>query len=261
MTSRRARIVSWTFVAAVLGFLFAPVVLVVLFSFNSANSTSPPFTGFTFHWYRVLFDNPAYTQAIEHSATVAAITVAVASVVGTLGALALTRVSPRIAAAVSVLLAIPLIVPWLFMGLALLVFFTRTHVQLSLTTVVAGHVVVTAPITTLIVAARLTRLDPSVNEAARDLGAGPVQAFVRVLLPQIAPAIIGSALLVLATSADEFIITLFVNGGYQTVPLVIYTSLRTGVGPYINALASLMLGITLMLALVASRFVSVRDAR
>jgi spermidine/putrescine transport system permease protein len=257
--TRRARILSWVLVVSVLAFLFAPVVLVVLFSFNASPSTAPPFTGFSLRWYRDVLGDPVYTDAIRHSATVAALTVAITSVVGTLGALALTRVSPRVVGAVNVLLAVPLIVPWLFMGLALLVFFTKVNIQLSMETVVAGHVVVTAPITTLIVTARLARLDPAINEAARDLGASALQAFRRVLLPQILPAIIGSALLVLATSADEFIITLFINGGYQTVPVVIYTSVRTGLGPGINAIASMMLALTLTLALIASRFVSVRD--
>jgi spermidine/putrescine transport system permease protein len=257
--TRRARVVSWIAVIAILAFLFAPVVLVVLFSFNESASTAPPFTGFTLRWYGDVIDDAAYVQAIKNTAVVAALTVAITTVVGTLGALALVRVSPRVATAVSALLAVPLIVPWLFTGLALLVFFTRIHVELSMATVVAGHVVVTAPIAALIVTARLARLDPAVNEAARDLGANAWQAFRRVLLPQIAPAIIGSALLVTATSADEFIITLFVNGGYQTVPLVIFTSLRTGLGPEINAIASMMLAFTLVLTVIASRFVSVKD--
>jgi spermidine/putrescine transport system permease protein len=154
---------------------------------------------------------------------------------------------------------VPLVIPWLFIGIALLTFFSRTQVTLSMTTIVIGHVIVTLPIVILIVTSRLTNLDPNVMEAARDLGAGAFQAFRRILLPQIAPALAGAALLAIATSLDEFVITLFTNGGVQTVPIVIYGSLRRGLTPSVNAIASLTLLATITLTIVAGRFVSVRE--
>jgi ABC-type spermidine/putrescine transport system permease subunit II len=254
------RSLPWAVVTgAILVFLFAPVALVLLFSFNSGATVSPPFEGFSLKWYTSLFSREDYRTGMEHSAAVAAFTVAISTTLGTLAALGLQRVGRRLRAAVGALMVLPLIIPWLFTGIALLVFFSRAGIELSMLTIVIGHVVVTVPLVTLIVSARLARLDPSVLEAARDLGASGAQAFRKTTLPQIAPALIGSAFLVAASSIDEFVITLFINGGVQTVPIVIYSSLRTGIGPEVNAVASLMIVITFTLTLIASRFVATND--
>lgn len=257
--SRRSRTVSWALVGLVLAFLFAPVILVVLFSFNSTPNTSLPFEGFSLHWYSTVFGEETFIVAIEHSAEAAALTVAVDVIVGTLAAIGLTRVAPRLTAALTGLFLVPLVIPLLFIGIALLTFFSRLQIELSMATIVVGHVVVTLPIVILIVASRLERLDPTVMEAARDLGASAPQTFRRILLPQVAPALVGAALLALATSLDEFVITLFTNGGVQTVPIVIYGSLRRGLNPSVNAIASLMLLMTMTLTVLAGRFVSVRE--
>lgn len=258
MSGRRARIVSWLVVAAVLLFLFAPVALVVLFSFNAGGTTGPPFEGVTLRWYGEVLRDPEYVQGIRNSAIVAAATVVATTILGTLAALGLKRISSRFAAVVGALLAVPLIVPWLFMGLALLVFFSRTQVELSQLTVIVGHVVVTLPVVTLIIAARLARIDPAITEAARDLGASGPRAFRSVLLPQLAPALIGAALLALAMSIDELVITLFVNGGAYTVPVVIYGNLRTGLDASINAIASMLILLTFVLTILAGRLASTR---
>jgi spermidine/putrescine transport system permease protein len=257
--SRRSSLPWAIAVTVILAFLFAPVVIVVLFSFNSGQTVSPPLEGLSLEWYRSLFESDVYRQAIGHSAVAALCTVVVSSVIGTLGALGLQRTGARVRGLVGGLALLPLIIPWLFTGVALLVFFSRTGVELSMATVVVGHVVVTAPVVLLVVAARLARLDPNVAAAARDLGASAWQTFGKITLPQIAPALIGAALLSAATSIDEFVITLFTNGGVQTVPIVIYSSLRTGIDPQVNAVASIMILLTFGLTLVASRFVSTSE--
>jgi spermidine/putrescine transport system permease protein len=256
--TRRARVASWLVVLVTIVFLFAPVVLVVLFSFNGGTSTSPPLDGLSFRWYEVVFSEEKWTAAFKNTALVALYTVFITTVLGTVAAVGIMHLRPRWRAAMNGLVATPLILPVLFTGVALLVFFDRLEVTLSVQTIVVGHVLVTLPLVTFIVAARLSRLDPAVMEASRDLGAGAFQAFRKVLLPQIAPALIGAALLTVATSVDELIIALFTNGGDQTVPVVIFSSFRQGVGPEINAIASVMLGVTVVLTIVAGRLVSPR---
>jgi spermidine/putrescine transport system permease protein len=149
-------------------------------------------------------------------------------------------------------------VPGLILGVALLVFFSKIEMRLSMTTVVIGHVLVTLPLMILILSARMERLDPALIEAARDLGAGSWTAFRRILLPMIAPALIAGGLLVIAFSLDEFIITLFTNGGTTTVPVLIFALLRRGLDPSVNAIATLLLLGTTILGVIAARIVSRR---
>ncbi|MDO8187355.1 ABC transporter permease [Conexibacter sp. JD483] len=256
---RRPPILAWLFVGALLTFLFAPVVCVVLFSFNDSAAAGPPIKGLTLSWYREIFTNVEYTDALRNSLQVALISASCSVVAGTAAALALVRLPRRITAVLAGFFVVPMVVPALFIGVALLSFFTRIGFELSLQAVIVGHIIVTLPLVIALIGARLQNLDLSMLEAARDLGASGPQAFARVLLPLIAPAIVSAALLSIATSADEFIISLFVNGGDQTVPVVIFGGLRTGVTPAINALASTILAATVLATLIAGRLVSLRD--
>ncbi len=256
---RGAKLGAWAVVAVVLVFLFAPVVLVVLFSFNSGTSTSLPLQGLSLRWYRTVFSDPEATAAMANSVKVALGTVAFSLLVGTAAAFALARRSSRILSVLSSLILTPLIIPGLFIGIALLAFFSELHVGLSLWTAFVGHALITIPFVVVIVGARLARLDRSMMEAARDLGAGPVVAFRKVLLPVIGPALLGAGLLVLAWSADEFVITLFTYGSTPTIPVLIYTRIHGGLDPSINAIASLVLGVTILATSIAGRFISNRD--
>jgi spermidine/putrescine transport system permease protein len=257
---RRGRtLLWWAIVALVLTFVFAPVVLVVLFSFNAAPSSSFPIKGLTFHWYGEVFDNPLYVEALQNSAVAAIATAIISTLVGAAASVALSRHRSRTLDVLSAGLMMPLMLPGLFIGVALLSFASRIHLQLSLVTVVIGHVIVTVPLVVLIVNARLMQLDWSVVEAARDLGASGATAFRRVILPQVLPALIGAGLLALAWSADELIITLFTNGGDTTVPVLIMGLTRRGLDPSINAVASLILCSTVVSSLIAARFISPRD--
>jgi ABC-type spermidine/putrescine transport system permease subunit II len=256
---RRARIIAWGVAGAILVFLFAPVVLVVLFSFNAGTSTSPPLEGLSLRWYHQLAADEEFLTAMYNSAVVAMATVVFVSVVGTAAAFGLSRRPGRFTSAVSTLILTPMVVPGLFLGVALLSFVTRVGIEASLFTVFIGHALVTLPIVYLVVSARLSGLDCTVIEAARDLGASAPQAFVKVVLPNIAPALVGAALLVTAWSFDEFIITLFTNGGDSTVPLLIYSRLRRGLDPSINAIASIVVAATVVAAVVAGRLISSKD--
>lgn len=253
-----SRLIAWTYVGSVLVFLFAPVVVMVAFSFNSSSSESS-LDGLSVRWFAQAFRDPAFHEALANSLRVAAVTACLAAVLGTTAALGLARLSSRWTAVCAVFFSLPLVLPGLFAGIALLASFSRMAVQLSFWTVVAGHVLITIPLVIAIVGARLERVDRSLVEAARDLGAGSWTAFRKVTLPQLLPAIVGSVLLSIAWSLDEFIITLFVNGGTQTVPLFIFGQLHFGLTPAVNAVAAVMLAITVAVSALAGRFVSARD--
>jgi len=254
----RAKGVSWVFVALVLAFLFTPVVVVVLFSFNAAASTSLPLESFSFRWYDTAFSNPLFRDALTNSFIVAAVTAAVVAVVGVNASFALTRRPSRLLNLFSSLIVTPLVVPGLFLGVALLVFYDRVDFRRSLTTVIIGHVLITLPFVVLILNARLMRLDRSIEEAARDLGATPLQAFRKIVFPLVRPALIGSILITIAWSFDEFIITFFTIGGEITLPIMIWGMLRRGIDPSVNAIASVILATTILATVVGARLLSVR---
>jgi spermidine/putrescine transport system permease protein len=234
-------------------FLFAPIAIVVLFSFNKTASLTFPFHGFSLRWYRSVFDSPLYRDAILASLRVAAITVVVVVVVGTLAGIGVTRYTFRGRGLVRVFLLFPAALPGLFVGIALLSFFVQTKVSLSLWTVTAGHLVYVLPYFFLVVTSRLQRFDYLLEEAARDLGAGPWTTFRRVTLPLIAPSLIAGALVVFSLSWDEVFITFFTIGAQNTLPLVIYSTVKQSVDPSVNAISTLLLAGSLVFVLSVRR--------
>lgn len=256
---RTTTIAAWAVTGVILVFLFAPVVLVVLFSFNSGTSTGPPLDGLSLRWYEQLFSDQQFLDALQNSGIVAAGTVAFGLIAGTAAAFGLSRRRGRLSSAAGTFVVLPLFVPGLFLGVALLAFVTRVGIGASLFTVFVGHALVTLPIVFLVVSARLAGIERAPIEAARDLGATATQAFVKVMLPALAPALVGAALLVAAWSFDEFTVTLFTNGGNTTVPILIYSRLRQGIDPSINAIASIVVAATIVAAAIAGRLISSRD--
>ena len=228
-------------------FLFAPLVVVVLFSFHSVGALTLPFRGFSLRWYREIWRSPEFRAALRNSAIVATTTALVTLVLGTLAAYALSKARSRWRAPLALLLFLPLTLPGLFVGLALLIVFNRTDQQLSLATVTIAHLVYVMPYFMLLAVAALQRLDPSLDEAAADLGAGPLLTFVRVTLPQVWPVLLAATLLAFALSFDEFVITFFVIGPDSTLPMFIFSSLRRTVDPTINAISSLLLTTSVVL--------------
>ena len=245
-------------VVGVLLFLFVPAILVVLFSFNASGSTST-FTGFSTQWYTKVFTTEEYMRALENSAVAAFWTALFDVIAGSAAAFGMVRMPRRWLAVFSSVYLIPIMVPGLLIGVSPLVFFSELEIRLSMFTVIVGHILITLPLVILVIGARLERLDLSVMDAARDLGASGFTASRRILLPMIAPALAASALLAVAWSLDEFIITLFTNGGTPTVPVLIFTLLRRGLDPSVNVVATLLLSATTILGLIAARFFSVRD--
>jgi ABC-type spermidine/putrescine transport system permease subunit II len=253
--SRRSRATRNTFRAwaiVVFTFLYVPIAFLVLFSFEDSRTPGLPFTGFTLDWYAGLPDNAQLIGAVANSIVIAIIVAAVSTAVGTMAAFPLVRGGIRWPNAARVLFTMPIMLPGILIGVGLVVFLAGTlHVQLSQLTVIAGHLVLTMPFVILIVAARLQGFDRRLEWAAADLGAGPATVIRRIVLPLIAPAILAAALISITLSIDEFVVTFFTVGSQLTLPIYIYTQIKFGVTPEVNAVATLvMVGTVLALGLI-----------
>jgi spermidine/putrescine transport system permease protein len=235
-------------------FLFLPLALVVLFSFHETGGLSFPFTGFSLRWYRDTFGSFEFREALKNSAIVAVCVSVVTLLLGTLAAYGVSRSSSRLRAPVGLLFFLPITLPGLFVGIAMLVFFGRVQFELSLVTVAIAHFVYAFPYFLLIAKATLDRLDPALEEAAADLGASPFKVFRKVTLPQVWPILVGATSLAFALSFDEFIITFFVIGSDSTLPMFIWSSLRRTIDPSINVISTMLMTITLLLWVFAFVF-------
>jgi spermidine/putrescine transport system permease protein len=223
-----------------LAFLYAPIVVLIVFSFN-ASRLSASWHGFTLQWYQVLVHDQALLTSVRNSLIVAVMSTLIATVLGVMAAVGMDRLSVRRQRLVEASLLLPLVIPEVMMGVALMLFFVSIKWPLSLTTVTIGHSAFNLPLVAIMVRARLQKLDPKLEEAARDLGASPWQAFSRVTLPLLTPAIIGAALMAFTISLDDFIVTFFTAGpGSTTLPLKVYSMVKSGVSPEINALSAIL---------------------
>jgi spermidine/putrescine transport system permease protein len=247
------------FLALCLVFMLGPIALVILFSFGSNALIGFPMGAFTLRWYTGLLSDTAFHDAFVNSLVVAFSTAVLSSLTGTLAAFALLRVAPRLSRAVLSLVALPVLLPPLVVAIAIVVLFVRgIGVGLGLPVVVLGHVLVTQPFVILILMARLASFDYAAVESARDLGATQWQAFRLVTLPQIGPALVGAALVAAAISLDDFIIASFTIGGGNTVSTFVWGKLRTTLDPSINAIATVLLALTLGASALALRLTRYR---
>jgi ABC-type spermidine/putrescine transport system permease subunit II len=250
VSAARRSPLTGAFTVAGLVFLWAPLLLVFLFSLHSTGSLTFPFEGFSTRWYDEVFSSEVIRSAAENSVIVATSTALLTLVLGTLAAYGLTRSTSRLRGPLSLLFFLPITLPGLFIGVALLVAFSRVQFSLSLLTVTIAHLVYVFPFFFLIARAALERLDPALEETAADLGASRATVFRRVTLPQVWPVLVGAACLAFALSFDEFVITFFVIGPDSTLPMYIWSSLRRTIDPSINAISSLLLAFTMLLFVV-----------
>jgi len=233
-------------------FLFAPIVLLVAFSFNANKYGTFPFTGWTTSWYGQVFHDYQIRDALTTTLRVAILVTLISTVVGTAAAFPLVRSRLPGRSGVRIGLTLPIMIPGLLIGVSLLILFTSVfHFQLSPQTAVIGQAVYTTPFVMLLVAARLQGFDPALERAASDLGANTYKRLRYVVLPLIWPAVFAGALFAFTLSLDEFIITLFLIGGHNTLPIYIYTQVKFGITPEVNALASLLLAASLVLIALA----------
>ena len=248
-----SRLVWSVFAAGCLLFMLTPLVILVLFSFSEDRAIAFPIGEFGLHWWRVLFDNNAFWPSARHSVIVVSVVGAVSTVIGTLSAFALARLQPAFAGKCMAALTLPLMVPPLVLGIMLLSFFSRNGIPLGLNTVILAHLVFTQPLVILIVYAGLIGFDYEMVSAARDLGATPARAFRTVTLPVLRPSIIGAALVAMAISLDDFIVTFFTIGGGNTLPTFLWGMLRKGVSPQLNIVSSILMGVTIAISVIALR--------
>jgi spermidine/putrescine transport system permease protein len=244
---------------AIAGFvyLYLPIVLLVLFSFNTSKF-SVRMEGLTLRWYQDLFNDRAIWEATRNTLIVGFTSTAVSTVIGTAAALALHRYPFRGKGVAEATLYIPVIIPEVVMGIALLAFFAQAGITLGLPTIIIAHIAFSIPFVTLTVRARLHGLDRAIEEAAMDLGANEIITFWRVTLPMIMPGVLSGALLAFTLSLDDYIITLFTAGpGSTTLPLRVFSMLRQAVTPKVNALSSLWM-LVILIVLVLSQALQAR---
>jgi spermidine/putrescine transport system permease protein len=237
---------------AVYLFLYIPLVVVVIFSFNDSK-LSAEWVGFTTDWYTKLVHNDEMIKAATNSLTIAVVASAVATVLGTMAGIAMHRYRSRL---LPFMVITPIAMPEILLGVSLLIFFITTFGEesLSLATVIVAHTTFCIGFVAIIVRARLAGMDESIFEAARDLGASPWQSFRLVTLPLIMPGVIAGALMAFTLSIDDFVITFFTAGaGVPTLPLTIYTMVKIAVTPEVNALSTLLMLLTLTLIVVAGK--------
>jgi spermidine/putrescine transport system permease protein len=243
-------------VSGVLGFafLYAPILILVIFSFNSSRFVST-WEGFSLRWYRELFNNAAMGAALRNSLIVAGASTAMSTVFGTMVALAMERHRFPGKTAFDALLYLPIIIPDIAMAVMLLLFFVMARFGLSLFTIIISHVAFNISFVAVVVRARLVGFDRSLEEAAQDLGANELRTFWHVTLPLLMPGILGGALLAFTLSLDDFVITFFTSGvGSTTLPLRIYSMVKLGVTPEINAVSTLLLAASMCLVLLSLVF-------
>ncbi|MEK6301042.1 MAG: extracellular solute-binding protein [Acidobacteriota bacterium] len=250
-----------SFTGLVYLFLYAPIIVLVVLSFNNSRF-STVWNGFTWRWYGLAWRDAELAAALRASLLVAFATAIISTTIGTAAALALARYRSKLKSAVEAVFLLPVIIPEIVIGFATASFFGLVGKAFGLSTIIAAHVAFSISYVVFIVRAKVAGLDATLEEAAMDLGASPAATFSKVTLPLIMPAVVSSALLVFTISLDDYVITSFVAGpGAATLPLKIYSMLKTGVTPEINAISTVLLAATVLLVFVSERLTSGSKSR
>jgi spermidine/putrescine transport system permease protein len=233
---------TWTGIVFV--FFYLPIVILIVFSFNQSK-LNIVWTSFTLDWYASLWSDTPLVRTLKNSVIVATATTAISVVLGTAGAWLLHRYRYRASGLLETLVFLPMIVPEVILGVSLLILFVTLGFELGYTTIVISHVTFCFPFVMAAVQARLAGLDPALEEAALDLGATPLQAFNKVLVPYLMPAIVSGALMSFTLSLDELIVTYFTaSAGTRTLPLEIFGRVKKGLDPSLNAISTVFIVFT-----------------
>lgn len=245
------------FITLVMLFLFLPILILVIFSFNTSK-LNVVFTGFTFEWYLKLFENKNLLEAFRNTILIAVLSTAISTIIGTISAVGLRKYNFFGEKFIGKLIYIPIVIPEIVLGIALLSIFTLFKLKLGFWTVLLAHISFSVPFVITNVRSTLYSISPSIEEAAEDLGASKFETFWRVTLPLIKPGVISGAILAFTLSMDDVVISYFTAGpGTNTLPLYIYSNIKTGITPDVNALTTIMLVLTIII-LVASAKISSR---
>jgi spermidine/putrescine transport system permease protein len=242
-----------TWLGLILAFLYLPILVMMVMAFNQSPLYELPFT-FDLVWFKALSGNERLLQASLNSVLIALANTVIATSLGTLAALALARYEFRGKSLLQFLLLPPITIPWLIIGTAMLIFFFWSGIGRGLHAILLGHVALSLPYVIVVVSAQLKNYGPQLEEAAASLGASPIEAFWRVSLPLMAPGIAAAAAFAFAVSFDQFVISYFLAPpGVSTLPVEIYTAIRKGFTPEINAISTIILLISMGLMVLVAR--------
>lgn len=251
---------KWGWLALILFFIYLPITLLVVNSFNESRYGTS-WKGFTFKWYERLFDNQALMDAAWHSLTIAIVAATVATAIGTLSAVALHRYQFKGKAALSSMVFISMLTPDIVMAISLLIIFIALGIKLGFVSLLIAHITFCLPFVIVSVYSRLRGFDMKMLEAARDLGASESRIFLKIILPLAVPAVAAGWLLSFTLSLDDVIVSSFVTGpGYEVLPLRVYSMVRVGVSPEVNAISTLLLLVSLILVLVSQLLLHTRGS-
>ena len=253
----KKRLFPKIYLSIVFAFLYIPIIILIIFSFNQSR-VNAIWTGFTFNWYLQLFKDGVVLEALGNTLKIAFTSTLISTVVGTLAAVGMYKFNFRGKAVLDNLLYIPIVIPEIVLGIALLIFFSRTHFYdfiPGLWSLIIAHATFSIPFVVITVKSRMAGFDKSLEEAAMDLGASQLKTFIYVTLPNIMPGVIAGALLSFTLSLDDVITSFFVAGpGSTTLPLQIFSMVKKGVSPEINALSTILLLISVTVAIISERF-------
>lgn len=234
-------------------FLYLPILILIIFSFNKARINAV-WEGFTLDWYKELISDASMLSALKNSLIVAFVSTFISTVIGTMTAFAMTRFDFPTKRTFDLVLHMPIIIPDIVMGISLLTFYVFIRFTLGLISIIIAHVAFNISFVAVVVRARLHGYDKTLDEAAMDLGANPFQTFLKVTLPIIMPGVVAGALIAFTLSFDDYLITSFVAGiGSTTLPIKVYSMMKFGVTPEVNALSTLILFFTVILLLASQR--------
>ena len=235
------------YLAVILALMYVPIVLVIIYSFNESKISSV-WDGFSLKWYQDLFRDESIFESLRNSIVLGLCSSFAAAVIGTLGAVGSSKVELKGKSVIEYISTLPIMIPEIILGMVFMAFFSLIGLPFGMTTLIIAHTAFCIPYVFMMVKARLVGMDKSLEEAAQDLGASKMRTFFDIILPLILPAIASGMLLAFAMSFDDVIISVFVTGvNSNTLPLKIYSQLKTGVTPKINALCTLMFAATVLL--------------
>lgn len=257
MDSKLSKGFERTYIFCIFAFLYVPIAIIIMYSFNAAK-LNVVFSGFTLDWYTKLFSDDDVITALINSLTIATLSTAISAIIGTLGAIGLKRHNFKGKAVISLLVYIPIVIPEIIMGVSLLILFSTLQIDFGILTLVLAHTTFCTPFVLINVKSRLAGFDLSIEEAAMDLGASKLTVLRTITLPMIFPAVVSGAMLAFALSLDDIIINIFLSGPESTtLPIKIFSMLKFGLSPEINALCTIML-VTTFVVLILSQGIKLK---
>jgi spermidine/putrescine transport system permease protein len=260
--SRGGKRSLWIFFVALVVFLYAPILILIVFSFNDHEIVSFPWEGFTLRWYREFLHNSALLGALRTSLFIATVSSIITVILAIPASIALVRRRFFGKGLASGLLFAPLVIPLVVFGISLLILFNQIGIPLSANTVILGHVVLALPFAVLTLVPRLERIPPSLEEASRDLGANPLRTFLNITLPLLAPAVVSSFIICFTLSFDEIVVASFVAGTQTTFPIYLFSQLRLPQSlPQVIAVAVVVMTTSVVVVLLSEVWRRVGDRR